>query len=194
MPGQGVAGGNGCDDGLVEQQFLIDIRVLYAHPAKTDINLPRFQGVHLLPCFQFVQDDFQILVAPQASDHQWQLPVEHGGYEADGENGFAVLGDPAGVADGCGYLVENLPRLFKKVFTASRQHQPPGLPDEQRNPHFFFQLFDGSGQRGLGDKQLFCRTGEVQFLCHRHEVAQVSQLHPYLQGIASYLINIGSHT
>ena len=120
MPGQGVAGGNGRDNGFVEQQFLINIRVFDAHPAKTDINLPRFQRIYLLPCFQFVQDDFQVLVAPQAPDHQWQLPVEHGGYEADGKNGFAVLGDPAGVADGCGHLVENLPCLLKKVFTAGR--------------------------------------------------------------------------
>ena len=72
----------------------------------------------MLAGFQFVQNDFQILVTPQAADHQWQLTIEHRGYEAYGENGFTVLSDPPGVINGGIYLVENLASLFQKISAA----------------------------------------------------------------------------
>ena len=71
-----MVGWHRCNHRFVEEKFLLDVRVLNVQTAKADIDLARFQGFNLLPGFQLVQHDFQILVLPQPSHHQRQLAVK----------------------------------------------------------------------------------------------------------------------
>ena len=121
-----------------------------------------------------MQHDFQILVLAQAADHQWQLAIEHRRYETDGKNSLAVGGDTPGIGDGGFDLVQNLLGMGEEVGTPRRQLQTPGLADEQLDANLLFQLFDGSGQGRLGDKQLFRGAGEIALFRHCDEITQVS--------------------
>src|SRR5690606_8703031 len=109
-------------------------------------------------------------------------------------NGLAMGGDAPGIGDGGLDLVEDLLGVGEKVAAPRGQLQAASLANEQLHTDLFFQLLDGPGQGRLGDEEFFCRTGEIALFRDCDEITQVSELHPYLQGIASYLFNIGWHS
>ena len=122
--------GDGRDHWFVKQVLLFHVRIFNPQAAKADIDLAGFQGFHLLPGFQFVQHDFQVLVLPQPAHHQRQLAVEHRGHEADGEQGFPMARNPTGVVNGGVDLVQHLLGLLQKVFAPGGQLQTPRFADE----------------------------------------------------------------
>ncbi|HYA22830.1 MAG TPA: hypothetical protein VEF05_01635 [Terriglobales bacterium] len=70
-------------------------------------------------------------------------------------------------------------------FSALIKKSPPGLcqlhavivPDEELDPKLIFQLADLPAQRWLGDVQLLGGLTEIERLCHRKEIAYVTQFH-----------------
>ncbi len=58
-------------------------------------------------------------------------------------------------------LVQDLLGVLHELPAIFGQANPFFAPDQDGDPHFFFQLLDGTGQGGLGDEKFFGCLGHV---------------------------------
>ena len=84
------------------------------------------------------------------------------------------LRQPAGMFD----AAENVLRLSQEDTPGIRERDVMAAPFEQRHADVPFQLSNLLAEGGLRRVQPGGRAREVQFLRHRHEVAQMPQFHP----------------
>ena len=82
-----------------------------------------------------------------------------------------------GAAAGRGNGFQNGVRLLEEGAAGLGQYDAAVGPFEQARPEFVLERPNLQGQRRLGHVQTLGRTTEMQFLGHRHEIAQVSQFH-----------------
>ena len=83
----------------------------------------------------------------------------------------------ANVVDGLRGLRQQGSRALIKCFAGAREVDARVMTLEERGFQFLFEVFDLPAERGLGDTQSHGGSGEIQFLCHRHEIAQMPQFH-----------------
>ncbi|MNT54097.1 hypothetical protein D3C72_1912310 [compost metagenome] len=72
-------------------------------------------------------------------------------------------------------------RLIQKQRAGLRQFHAAAGARQQRRPQFFFQRLDLQAQRRLADVQPAGGLAEAQFLGDGDEVAQLAEIHIYLE-------------
>ena len=105
-----------------------------------------------------------------------QEVIVHVGDEADVQRAVFTQAQAAHVLHVGARLGEQAPGALQEEASRLGQGEPVVCPGEEWHTQLPFQISDLAGEPGLGKPQLEGRAGHAQFLCHRHEVVQVTNL------------------
>ena len=68
---------------------------------------------------------------------------------------------------------------FSQQHALRRKSHPVALADQERLSQFFFQIFELTGESGLGEMQIVCGGSDAAFSCDGKEVAKYADFHNY---------------
>ena len=178
--GQRMVRGQGDQHLLLIDQVVSQCRAAAAGQAQDGgIQLLAHQIAHQVG--HAVLDGVQADLRPgltKVVDELQHARVQHGGAgKAEAQRAQLATSDAPGLLHGLlglrqyplGILIEAQPRLG--------QLHAAGQPVKQRRAHLLFEFADLLAERRLGHAQRLGGAGKALFVCHGHQVAQVTEFH-----------------
>ncbi|KAG1392470.1 hypothetical protein G6F59_014589 [Rhizopus arrhizus] len=166
------------------QHPAFDRRIIQQDPADAQINAPCFQRLQLRQRRHLRQAHFHLGIgAAQLADQFRHEAIQGRRHKADAEPAPLRLAQASRAFQHFLQAGGQQPRLLQQKAPGFGQPQGTGGAFEQLHAQFFLELADLTAERRLGDVQPGGGTREAAFFRHGLEVAQVSELHGYLDYI-----------